>query len=76
MAVGAFVLPNAPIPNDKNLKDFEVPVEAIERASGLEFAAKLPAVRRKKLCEEIACSVVVKEYKERQMSFQKSGLLK
>ena len=35
VALGAFVLPNAPIPNEKPLTDFEVPVEAVERASGL-----------------------------------------
>ncbi|EKG10865.1 DNA/RNA non-specific endonuclease [Macrophomina phaseolina MS6] len=75
VALGAFVLPNAPISNDKPLADFEVPVEAVERASGLEFASKLPASRRKKLCAEFACSLVVKEYKERQKSFAaKPGL--
>ena len=31
VSLGAFVLPNAKIPNDKPLTDFEVPVEAIER---------------------------------------------
>ena len=66
VSVGAFVLPNARIANDKPLTDFEVPIEAIERASGLEFGAKLPAQRRKKLCEEIRCSVLVREYADRQ----------
>lgn len=69
VALGAFVLPNAVISNDKPLQDFEVPLEAVERASGLEFANKLPAARRKKLCAEFACSLVVKEYKDRQRSF-------
>jgi len=54
------------IHNDKPLKDFEVPVEALERASGLEFAGLLPPARRKKLCQEVNCSVIVKEYAERQ----------
>ncbi|KAF2180815.1 hypothetical protein K469DRAFT_692644 [Zopfia rhizophila CBS 207.26] len=71
VALGAFVLPNAVIANNKPLQDFEVPVEAVERASGLEFATKLPAARRKKLCQEINCSILVKEYKERQKSFGK-----
>lgn len=65
VSLGAFVLPNAPIHNDKPLKDFEVPIEAIERASGLEFAARLPEVRRRKLCEEVHCSVIVREYMDR-----------
>ncbi|KAF1988058.1 hypothetical protein K402DRAFT_392331 [Aulographum hederae CBS 113979] len=69
VALGAFVLPNAVISNDKPLKDFEVPLEAVERAAGLEFASKLPEVRRKKLCEQIECSLIIKEYKERQKTF-------
>ncbi|KAK5127939.1 hypothetical protein LTR85_005056 [Meristemomyces frigidus] len=66
VSLGAFVLPNAVIANDKPLQDFEVPVEAVERASGLEFAGLLPPARRKRLCQEINCSVIVKEYAERQ----------
>ena len=72
VSLGAFVLPNAPIANDKPLIDFEVPVEAIERASGLEFAAKLPSQRRKRLCEEIKCSVLIREYAERQKNLRGS----
>ncbi|OCK75553.1 hypothetical protein K432DRAFT_386124 [Lepidopterella palustris CBS 459.81] len=69
VALGAFVLPNAVIANDKPLQDFEVPLEAVERASGLEFAEKLPEVRRKRLCQEVTCSILVKDYKQRQKSF-------
>ncbi|KAI5304554.1 nuclease [Ascosphaera pollenicola] len=64
VSLGAFVLPNARIPNDKSLQEFEVPLEAIERASGLEFAAKLPSNRRKKLCKEIKCEITVREFKK------------
>ncbi|KAK0646621.1 hypothetical protein B0T16DRAFT_327655 [Cercophora newfieldiana] len=71
VALGAFVLPNAPIPNAKPLGDFEVPIEAVERASGLEFASKLPVQRRKRLCAETSCSIVVKEYADRQKAFAK-----
>jgi endonuclease G len=73
VALGAFVLPNAPISNDKKLSDFEVPLGVVERASGLEFAQRLPEVRRKKLCEEIRCDIIVRDYKERQSAFQKKG---
>jgi endonuclease G len=69
VAVGAFVLPNAAIPNSKPITDFEVPVEAVERASGLEFATKLPAQRRKRLCADTVCSLVIKEYADRQKAF-------
>ncbi|KEQ70938.1 mitochondrial nuclease [Aureobasidium namibiae CBS 147.97] len=66
VALGAFVLPNARIANDKPLQDFEVPLEAVERASGLEFAALLPPAQRKSLCKEIKCSIIVKDYSQRQ----------
>jgi endonuclease G, mitochondrial len=73
VAVGAFVLPNAPISNDKPLTDFEVPVEAVERASGLEFATKLPVARRKRLCADTTCAIIVKEYADRQRAFARTG---
>ncbi|KAE8144539.1 hypothetical protein BDV25DRAFT_166618 [Aspergillus avenaceus] len=62
VALGAFVLPNARIPNDKKLAEFEVPVEVVERSSGLEFVSKLEAGRRKRLCQEVKCDIVVREY--------------
>lgn len=68
--LGAFVLPNQPIDNDKPLSDFEVPVEAVERASGLEFASKLPAQRRKRLCEAVTCSMIIRQYADRQRNLQ------
>ncbi|KAF2026967.1 hypothetical protein EK21DRAFT_73074 [Setomelanomma holmii] len=72
VALGAFVLPNAVIANSKPLMDFEVPIEAVERASGLEFATKLAPERRKRLCQEVSCSTIVKEYAQRQKVFGKS----
>ncbi|KAI0180169.1 DNA/RNA non-specific endonuclease [Hypoxylon sp. FL1284] len=71
VAVGAFVLPNAPISNSKPLTDFEVPLEAVERASGLEFAAKLPPQRRRRLCADTTCALVIKDYADRQKAFSK-----
>jgi endonuclease G, mitochondrial len=62
VAIGAFVLPNAEIPNHKSLRDFEVPLEAVERASGLLFADKLPVERRRRLCREVQCEIVVREF--------------
>jgi endonuclease G len=73
VALGAFVLPNAPISNDKPITDFEVPIEAVERASGLEFASKLPVQRRRRLCTDTTCALVIKDYAERQKAFVKGG---
>lgn len=73
VALGAFVLPNAHIPNDKPITDFEVPLEAVERASGVEFATKLPVQRRRRLCADTTCSLVIRDYAERQKAFGKEG---
>ncbi|KAJ5329733.1 Extracellular Endonuclease subunit A [Penicillium brevicompactum] len=62
VALGAFVLPNARIANDKRLTDFEVPLEAVERASGLEFGSQLDLSRRRRLCQEVACQITVREF--------------
>ena len=66
VALGAFVLPNAAIPNDRPLTSFEVPIEAVERASGLEFATQLPAQRRRRLCGEVNCGIMVRQWEDRQ----------
>ncbi|KAH7038184.1 uncharacterized protein B0I36DRAFT_315742 [Microdochium trichocladiopsis] len=71
VAIGAFVLPNAVIPNEKPITDFEVPLEAVERASGLEFATKLPMTRRRRLCADTTCALVIKDYAARQKAFVK-----
>lgn len=73
VAVGAFVLPNAIIPNEVPLSSFEVPVESVERASGLEFASLLPLARRKRLCADFNCALVIKDYANRQKAFAKDG---
>ncbi|KAH9898936.1 DNA/RNA non-specific endonuclease [Xylariomycetidae sp. FL2044] len=72
VALGAFVLPNAPIPNEKPLADFEVPIEAVERASGLEFASRLPPQRRRRLCADTNCALVIRDYADRQKAFSSS----
>ncbi|KAI1102958.1 hypothetical protein F4804DRAFT_311404 [Jackrogersella minutella] len=76
VAIGAFMLPNAPISNERPLTDFEVPVEAIERVSGLEFASKLPAQRRRRLCSDTTCALVIKDYANRQKAFAKPNAAK
>ncbi|CVL07841.1 probable nuclease NUC1 precursor, mitochondrial [Fusarium proliferatum] len=71
VALGAFVLPNAPISNSKPITDFEVPLEAVERASGLEFATKLPPQRRRRLCSDHSCALVIRDFADKQKAFPK-----
>ncbi|AET38902.1 ribonuclease Ecym_3416 [Eremothecium cymbalariae DBVPG len=37
---GAYVLPNEPIPQSAKLSEFEVPINALERSTGLQFLQK------------------------------------
>ncbi|KAK9373209.1 uncharacterized protein V1513DRAFT_449764 [Lipomyces chichibuensis] len=62
IAVGAFLLPNEPIPNTADLRGFYVPVDAIERASGLEFLSDFPDKQKKDLCREVECKITVREF--------------
>jgi endonuclease G len=62
VAVGAFILPNAVINNKTPLTEFQVPVDIVERASGLEFLKLLPANRKKELCKEVECSLIIREF--------------
>lgn len=62
IAVAAFVLPNAIIPNEVPLKSFEVPVESLERSSGLEFLKSVPPKQVKPLCREVSCEIIVREF--------------
>jgi endonuclease G len=64
VAIGAFVLPNEAIDNSTPLKSFYVPLDAIERASGVEFLPNLPVSERRDLCREVKCDIVVREFKK------------
>ena len=59
-SVAGFVLPNNVIDNNTKLTDFLVPIDAIERASGLDFLPRLPPTARKELCRETQCSIIVR----------------
>ncbi|VEU21639.1 DEKNAAC102525 [Brettanomyces naardenensis] len=65
VAVAAFVLPNEKIPNEIPLTSFMVPVEALERSSGLELLDKVPEERKKNLCREVRCEIIVRDFKDK-----------
>ncbi|KAF3923798.1 Nuclease [Arthrobotrys entomopaga] len=65
LAIGAFVLPNTPIDNKTPLAEFAVPVEVIEKASGLDFLSLVPTEKRRSLCREVDCSILVRDFPKR-----------
>ncbi|KAI7898700.1 nuclease [Cokeromyces recurvatus] len=56
-AIGAFVLPNQAIANSTPLTSFQVDLQAIELASGLQFFKLLDRTKFLNLCDKITCSV-------------------
>ncbi|KAE9407051.1 DNA/RNA non-specific endonuclease [Gymnopus androsaceus JB14] len=62
LATGAFVLPNAPIPEDTPLTNFVMPVEAVERAAGLALFSDAVKSTSKHICQSTKCEVIVKRF--------------
>lgn len=62
ISVAAFVLPNQVIPNGTPLTTFQVPVDALERSTGLELLHKVPYYNKKDLCKEFPCQLIVREF--------------
>jgi endonuclease G len=62
IAVAAFVMPNDIISNQTPLRSFEVPIESLERSSGLEFLKNVPNGKKKSLCGEVKCEIIVREF--------------
>jgi hypothetical protein len=65
VSLGAFVLPNARIANDKPLQDFEVPLEAVERyaicADGMQSECELTRIAEHLALNSHRCSLRLKE---------------
>lgn len=62
IAVEAFVMPNEPISNDTKLTDFVVPINAIERSTGLDLLQAVPKHKMTPLCKEINCQIIVRDF--------------
>ncbi|KAG7195974.1 nuclease [Scheffersomyces spartinae] len=62
ISYAAFVLPNDKIENLTPLTSFQVPLEALEKSSGLELLGKVPYYNKKDLCQEVKCEIIVREF--------------
>ncbi|KAK0483289.1 hypothetical protein IW261DRAFT_937780 [Armillaria novae-zelandiae] len=62
LSTGAFVLPNAIIPDEAPLESFVVPVEAVERAAGLTLFSDAIKASSKHICQTTKCSVIVRRF--------------
>lgn len=66
ISTGAFVLPNAPIADDAPLQGFVVPVEAVEKAAGLEIFSDAVKRGSKHICQTTKCEVIIKRFDDAQ----------
>ncbi|TFK67882.1 hypothetical protein BDN72DRAFT_842476 [Pluteus cervinus] len=66
LSTGAFVVPNAAIPEDAPLESFIVPVEAVERAAGLTLFSESVKSNSVHICKRTQCRVTVRRFDEAQ----------
>lgn len=71
ISTGAFVLPNASIPHDTSLTGFVVPVEAVEKAAGLQLFSDDIKRESKHICQTAQCEVQVRLFDDAQKQLGK-----
>ncbi|KAE8889120.1 hypothetical protein PF005_g12923 [Phytophthora fragariae] len=62
-ATAGFILPNKVIPENKDLRDFQAPLDVIEKQAGLIFFDKLDGVKKENLCHENKCTLAAAAYR-------------
>ncbi|KAG8217222.1 hypothetical protein J3R82DRAFT_5308 [Butyriboletus roseoflavus] len=66
ISTGAFVLPNAIIPDEAPLESFVMPVDTVERAAGLTLFSDGLKHASKHICKSTKCEVIVRRFDEAQ----------
>lgn len=62
LSAGAFVLPNAIIPDEAPLEGFVMPIEAVERAAGLNLFSEAVKSSAKHICKTTKCEVMIRRF--------------
>ncbi|KAF8589960.1 hypothetical protein K439DRAFT_1628168 [Ramaria rubella] len=76
ISTGAFVLPNASIPDDAPLQGFVVPIEAVEKAAGLQLFSEEVKRASRHICQSAHCQVVVRRFDDARKQAGKDKKLK
>ncbi|KAH7889958.1 hypothetical protein F5I97DRAFT_1924468 [Phlebopus sp. FC_14] len=66
ISTGAFILPNAIIPDEAPLQSFVTPVDAVERAAGLTLFSDALKSSSKHICKTTKCEVIVRRFDDTQ----------
>ncbi|KAG6874328.1 hypothetical protein C0995_001553 [Termitomyces sp. Mi166 len=72
ISTGAFVLPNAIIPDEVPLESFVVPVDAVERAAGLTFFSDEIKAHSHHICKSTKCQLIVRRFDDARKQSQKA----
>ncbi|KAJ7632260.1 hypothetical protein FB45DRAFT_911982 [Roridomyces roridus] len=66
LSAGAFVLPNAPIPDNTPMESFQMPIEAVEHAAGLLLLSKAIKAAAKPICTTTECELLIRKFDDAQ----------
>ncbi|KAI0736577.1 hypothetical protein C8Q72DRAFT_800523 [Fomitopsis betulina] len=72
ISTGAFVLPNAVIPDEAKLESFIVPIDAVEKAAGLTLFSDAIKQQSKHICKTTKCEVIVRRFDDAQKNLRKA----
>ncbi|KAF9001971.1 hypothetical protein BDQ17DRAFT_1244021 [Cyathus striatus] len=72
LSSGAFVLPNAIIPDEAPLESFVVPIEAVERAAGITLFSEAMKSTSKHICQSTKCEIIVRRFDDAQKKARKA----
>ncbi|KAL7409195.1 hypothetical protein BDY24DRAFT_345540, partial [Mrakia frigida] len=73
ISMAGFVLPNAVIPDEVPLEGFMVPVEQIEKSSGLSLVSADLKRTALPLCRETSCQLVVRRFDDTRKKLEGAG---
>ncbi|ORX38537.1 hypothetical protein BD324DRAFT_577661 [Kockovaella imperatae] len=73
LAMGAFILPNKEIPDETDLRTFIAPVQAVERAAGLQLFNDDLKGKSRQLCAVTQCQVIVKRFDDTRKQINGGG---
>ncbi|KAJ7929316.1 hypothetical protein B0H13DRAFT_1964820 [Mycena leptocephala] len=66
LSAGAFVLPNAAIPDTTPMESFMMPIEAVEHAAGIQLFSKAVKAAARPICTTTKCELLIRKFDDAQ----------
>ncbi|KAF7311662.1 Endonuclease [Mycena kentingensis (nom. inval.)] len=64
LSAGAFVVPNAIIPDTAPMENFQMPIEAVEHAAGILLFSKAVKAAAKNICTTTKCELIIRKFED------------